>query len=93
ASLFFDLDAALSHGQKSWQNKIRGQNDLFGAAETSLNEAKIQLKDVPAWSSAELSKQEKAAVGFYLSNHPLDAYKQILTALKIVNVAEIEVIK
>ena len=93
ASLFSDLDAALSHGQKSWQNKIRGQNDLFGAGETSRNEMKNRFKNVPAWSSAELSKQEKAAVGFYLSNHPLDAYKQILFALKILNVAEIEVIK
>jgi DNA polymerase-3 subunit alpha len=93
ASLFSDLDAALSHGQKSWQNKIRGQNDLFGASEASTDDTKVQFKNVPPWSSAELSKQEKAAVGFYLSNHPLDAYKQILTALKIVNVAEIEVIK
>jgi DNA polymerase-3 subunit alpha len=93
ASLFSDLDAALSHGQKVWQNKIRGQNDLFGAAETSRNEMKGQFKNVPAWSSAELSKQEKSAIGFYLSNHPLDAYKQVLSALKIVNLADIEVIK
>ncbi len=93
ANLFSDLDAALSHGQKVWQNKIRGQNNLFGATETSRNEMKGQFKNVPAWSSAELSKQEKLAIGFYLSNHPLDAYKQILSALKIVNVAEIEVIK
>ncbi len=93
ASLFSDLDAAFSHGQKVWQNKIRGQNDLFGAVETSRNEIKGQSKEVPAWSSAELSKQEKAAIGFYLSNHPLDTYKQVLSALKIFNVAEIEVIK
>jgi DNA polymerase-3 subunit alpha len=93
ASMFADLDAALSHGQKAWQNKVRGQNDLFGIAETSPNEVRGKFNSAPAWSSAELSKQEKAAIGFYLSNHPLDAYKQILSALKIVNVAEIEVIK
>jgi DNA polymerase-3 subunit alpha len=63
ANLFSDLDAALSHGQKVWQNKIRGQNNLFGATETSRNEMKGQFKNVPAWSSAELSKQEKLAIG------------------------------
>jgi DNA polymerase-3 subunit alpha len=93
ANLFSELDAALAYGQKAWQNKIRGQNDLFGTTETSHNEVKGHFKNVPAWTSAELSRQEKAAVGFYLSNHPLDAYKQILSALKIINVAEIEVIK
>jgi DNA polymerase-3 subunit alpha len=93
ASLFSDLDAALSHGQKVWQNKIRGQVDLFGVAETTQNDLKNQYARVPAWSSAELSRQEKSAIGFYLSSHPLNTYKQALALLKIVNVADIEVIK
>jgi DNA polymerase-3 subunit alpha len=93
ASLFADLDAALAHGQKVWQNKIRGQNDLFGVADTTDSGVKSHLRNVPAWTSAELSRQEKAAIGFYLSNHPIDAYKEILSALKIVNLAEIEEIK
>ena len=93
ASLFSDLDAALSHGQKVWQNKVRGQSDLFGAAETNEGQVSSQCRDVLAWSSAELSKQEKSAIGFYLSNHPLNAYEQVLSSLKIVNLADIEVIK
>ena len=93
ASLFSDLDAALTHGQKVWQNKIRGQSDLFGMAETTKNNLKSQFATVPAWSSAELSRQEKSAIGFYLSNHPLNTYKQALSLLKIANVADIEVIK
>jgi len=93
ASLFSDLDAALSHGQKVWQNKVRGQSGLFGVGETAQNDMKTQFLKVSAWSSAELSKQEKSAIGFYLSNHPLDIYKEVLSFLKIVNVADIEEIK
>lgn len=93
ASLFSDLDAALSHGQKVWQNKVRGQTDLFGAAGAGGNNLKSKFADVPAWSPAELSRQEKSAIGFYLSNHPLNAYRQILSLLKIADIADVEVIK
>ncbi len=93
ASLFSDLDAALSHGQKVWQNKLRGQTDLFGSPDDAAGiDPKNQFADVPAWSSTELSKREKSSIGFYLSNHPLNAYKDILSLLKIANVADIEVI-
>ena len=93
ANLFSDLDAALSHGQKIWQNKIRGQNDLFGLETNSQKQIINHSQATVRWSSAELSKQEKAAIGFYLSNHPLDTHKKILAALKIKKIAEIEIIK
>lgn len=92
ANLFSDLDAALTHGQKVWQDKVRGQTDLFGTSETIRIEINKQFADVPGWSSAELSRREKSAIGFYLSNHPLDSYKNILAQLKISNVADIDVI-
>jgi DNA polymerase-3 subunit alpha len=93
AKLFAGVDGALSHGQKIWQDKLRGQNGLFGAHESSLNDFQNELPNVSGWSQAELSKQEKAAVGFYLSNHPLDDYKQILTDLGILNLGDYEEIK
>jgi DNA polymerase-3 subunit alpha len=36
---------------------------------------------------------EKQSIGFYLSSHPLDDYKQILIDLKILNVADYEEIR
>jgi len=92
ASVFSEIDAALARGQKVWQNKARGQTDLFGAPENDASE-RFQIANVPAWSSIELSRQEKAAIGFYLSNHPLAAYREILSLLKIVNVTEVEAIR
>ena len=93
AKHFAAIDSSLSHGQKVWQDKIRGQNALFGVQESAKANLQGELPDVKAWSPAELSKQEKAAVGFYLSTHPLDEYEQVLADLKIINIADYEDIK
>ncbi|MGI8639543.1 MAG: DNA polymerase III subunit alpha [Pyrinomonadaceae bacterium] len=93
AKHFAAIDNSLSHGQRIWQDKIRGQDDLFGVQETSKSNLHIELPEVKAWTQAELSKQEKASVGFYLSTHPLDEYGQILSDLKILNIADYEDIK
>jgi DNA polymerase-3 subunit alpha len=93
AKLFAGLEGALSHGQKVLQDKMRGQSALFGSNENSAGDFQIELPDVTAWAQSELSKQEKAAVGFYLSNHPLDNYQQILADLNILNVGDYEEIK
>ncbi|MBA3634208.1 MAG: DNA polymerase III subunit alpha [Acidobacteria bacterium] len=88
AKHFAAIENSLSHGQKVWQDKIRGQNGLFGVQETSKSNLHTELPDVRAWTQTELSKQEKSSVGFYLSTHPLDEYGQILSDLKILNIAD-----
>ncbi len=93
ARLFAGINNVLSSGQKVQNDKIRGQNDLFGELSTVPDNVDLDLPDVPAWSPAEMSRQEKAAVGFYLSSHPIDDFKQILTDLKIINVADYAEIK
>ncbi len=93
AKHFAAIDKSLSNGQKVWQDKNRGQDALFGLQETYKSNSDNELPDVRAWSQAELSKQEKGAVGFYLSTHPLDEYKQILSDMKIINIADYDDIK
>ena len=93
AKLFAAIDGALTHGQKVWNDKIRGQNALFGVQQNASTSQSIQLPEAKAWTQAELSKLEKAAVGFYLSTHPLDDYRKILEALRILNIADYETIK
>jgi DNA polymerase-3 subunit alpha len=91
AKLFAGIERSLTVGQRSWSDKMRGQTALFAsAAETTLDG---HLPDVPPWTQAEISRQEKAAVGFYLSVHPLDDYKTALTDLKIQNIADFEELK
>jgi DNA polymerase-3 subunit alpha len=93
ARLFAGIEGSLTHGQRAWSDKLRGQNALFAVDANVETIFDGQLPDVPPWSQAELSRQEKASVGFYLSVHPLDDFKDVLADLKIRNVADFEEIK
>ncbi len=93
ARLFAGIEGALAHGQKIWNDRTNGQNVLFGVQQSASLFLHNQLPEASAWSQAELSKQEKSSVGFYLSTHPLDDYKKVLEELKITNIADYEVIK
>ncbi|HLM03433.1 MAG TPA: DNA polymerase III subunit alpha [Pyrinomonadaceae bacterium] len=102
ARLFAAIDSSLSMAQKQWNDKIKGQNALFGMEDTARASAggdgdggslDAQLPSVPAWSQHKLSQEEKNAVGFYLSTHPLDDYKEILAHLKIRNILDFQGLK
>src|SRR5690606_14834699 len=47
------------------------------------------LPAVPAWTEMEKLKQEFEAIGFYLSAHPVDAYRQTLERKGACPIAEI----
>ncbi len=78
------IDDALGQGQRAADDRLRGQNALFGAVET----AEPELPDAAPWSATELATREKAAIGFYLSTHPLDTYKDLLASMKLTNIAD-----
>jgi DNA polymerase III subunit alpha len=88
ARLFGGIDGSLSHAQRTWNDKLKGQTMLFGAAEDDLSGADEELPQVAAWTQQKLTQEEKGAVGFYLSNHPLDDYDQLLSDLKINKIAD-----
>lgn len=92
ARVFAGVDGALSYAQKTWNDKLKGQSGLFGAEENN-GAPRDELPQVEAWSRQKLSQSEKSAIGFYLSNHPLDHYKTILEDLKIKNIADLPEIK
>ncbi|MGQ0542122.1 MAG: DNA polymerase III subunit alpha, partial [Blastocatellia bacterium] len=87
ARLFAGIDSALSFGQTSWNDKLRGQSGLFGSESASLDIGG-ELPDAKPWTQAHMSAQEKAAVGFYLSAHPLDDFKNTLASLRIIKIAD-----
>lgn len=88
ASLFAAIDSAVATGQKSWEDKQRGQSGLFGAA--SGESVEQQLPNVEPWTQSEISSKEKEAIGFYLSVHPLGNYEQVLEDLQIKPIADYE---
>jgi DNA polymerase-3 subunit alpha len=74
------LDRALQSGQSAAADRKSGQKNLFGgfAEEEAKQPAKVVLPDVPEWPEREKLQAEKEVLGFYLTAHPLDEYKQTL---------------
>jgi DNA polymerase-3 subunit alpha len=93
ASLFAGIDLALALGQQKQNDLMRGQNALFGDGPAEESGADGRLPEVEPWGQTELSRQEKASIGFYLSIHPLDDYKTVLDDLAIRNIGDYEEIK
>ncbi len=92
ARLFAGIDSIISHGQRVWNDKSRGQSILFGGSNDNSIHSDMDavLPLVEAWSQSELSKQEKASVGFFLSSHPLDEFQEVLSDLRILAIADRE---
>ena len=81
------IDSSLKQGQRAAEDRLSGQNALFGG-DIGGEVEDAELPDVPDWTAAELSKNEKAAIGFYLSAHPLDAHAERLLGMKLQTIAE-----
>jgi DNA polymerase-3 subunit alpha len=47
------------------------------------------LPDVPPWSLPEQLQHEKATLGFYVSQHPLDQYRETLATFRNATLAEV----
>ena len=92
AQLFESVNSALNYGQRVWNDKFNGQNALFGASNENDNTTE-KMPDIKPWTQKEVCSQEKSAIGFFLSTHPLDDYQTILSDLGIKNLADFEEIK
>jgi DNA polymerase-3 subunit alpha len=90
ARLYGGVTYFLQYGQRSWDDRSRGQSGLFGAAASDETADLSGLPESTSWSQGEMSKHEKAAVGFYLSVHPLDTYQNTLGKLGIQNIGDYE---
>ncbi|MGF1605781.1 MAG: DNA polymerase III subunit alpha [Rhodothalassiaceae bacterium] len=79
-------EVLLRHAQQAQQDRQSQQATLFGDAEHASRPA---LADGPAWLDSEKLAQELAAIGFYLSAHPLDAYQAVLKRQHVLASAEV----
>jgi len=80
AQAFAAIDAALERGKRASQDRARGQTSLFGLFDTALLKAaertgSAAFPTVTPWDTRELLARERAALGFYVSGHPLDRFR------------------
>lgn len=71
------------------REKASSQISLFGDAAGSEPAPPPQLPEVVDWNGSERLSNELDAVGFYLSAHPLDDYRDVLEKAGIVGCAEL----
>lgn len=75
------LPRAIQAGQAAHADRRRGQRSLFDPGHTPdepVPVARQALPDVPDWSLSERLNYEREALGFYLSGHPLQPYRDVL---------------
>ena len=86
------LDKAMERAQKSQKDEAAGQSGLFGgifdADETLAASRKADpLPAAPDWDEHTRLQNEKEVLGFFVSGHPLDRYREKLRNLKVVDTA------
>ncbi|WP_456402890.1 DNA polymerase III subunit alpha [Persephonella sp.] len=76
--LLNNIDRALNEGQKAREVKASGQNTLFGLLGDNQPNISVTYEDGDPISEKEKLNFEKEVLGFYISGHPLNAYKKEL---------------
>ena len=80
ARAFAAVDALLATAQRTQDDAVRGQSELFGGAASP---APIIAVAPEPWLPAERLQREFEAVGFFLTGHPLDDYAAALRRLRV----------
>ncbi|MFN2531467.1 MAG: DNA polymerase III subunit alpha [Pyrinomonadaceae bacterium] len=81
-ALHNSIDSALSRAQRAKRERQLGQNGLFGNASEESEFGNELPPSNQGWTHMELLAAEKAALGFYITGHPLESYLEILQTLK-----------
>jgi DNA polymerase-3 subunit alpha len=79
------VDAILATAQRTQDDTVRGQSELFSGAAAH---SSIVVPALEPWLPAERLQREYEAVGFFLSGHPLDDYVAALKRLRVQSWAE-----
>ncbi len=90
AQLMTVLDRAMERAQKAQRDAESGQHGLFGVFQTEESEANNdKLPNLPDWEEQARLAAEKEILGFFISGHPLEKYKDKLEDLQALSVLEI----
>jgi DNA polymerase-3 subunit alpha len=86
--VFEGVEEILRHAHAAHEERASSQISLFGGSGGD-TQAKVVLPDVPDWPPMDRLGHEFEAIGFYLSAHPLDAYRRTLARLSVRPIAEV----
>jgi DNA polymerase III subunit alpha len=81
-ALFNSIPNFILKAKNIYENKATNQIDLFESDEEQDNEIIMNIED---WKFEERLSKEFEAVGFFISNHPLNQFKEIFDDYKIID--------
>ncbi len=90
AQLMAVLDRAIEGAQKTQRDAESGQHGLFGVfQEEEASASNSKLPDTPDWDEHTRLAYEKEILGFFISGHPLEKYRDKLNDLRALSTEEI----
>ena len=90
APLMQTLDKAIDRAQKTQRDAESGQHGLFGVfADEPSQETNESLPNVPDWDEHTRLAAEKEILGFFITGHPLEKYRDKLVDLNAKTMEEI----
>ena len=81
-SLFNSIPNFITKSKNIFENKSANQIDLFGESENKNDDFISNIKD---WKFEERLSKEFEAVGFFISDHPLNQFKEIFNDYNIID--------
>ncbi|MCQ8782653.1 DNA polymerase III subunit alpha [Mangrovibrevibacter kandeliae] len=87
ARLIANIERMASYALRVHEGRTSGQHDMFGSS--GGEPERLHLVEAPLWTASEKLLREHQAIGFYLSAHPLDEYRQALKRLRVQSHAEV----
>ncbi|HYM09068.1 MAG TPA: DNA polymerase III subunit alpha, partial [Terriglobales bacterium] len=90
AQLMAVLDRAIEGAQKTQRDAESGQHGLFGVfQQEEVSASQNKLPDTPDWDEHTRLANEKEILGFFISGHPLEKYRDKLEDLRALSTEEI----
>src|SRR5579862_2818917 len=90
AQLMAVLDRAIEGAQKTQRDAESGQHGLFGVfQQDEVSSAHNKLPETPDWDEHTRLANEKEILGFFISGHPLEKYRDKLEDLRALSTEEI----
>mgnify|MGYP006234876283 FL=1 len=80
--MFNSIPNLIIKSKNIFENKSANQIDLFGESIEQENEIILKIDD---WKFEERLSKEFESIGFFISDHPLNQYKEVFTDYNIVD--------
>jgi DNA polymerase-3 subunit alpha len=94
AQLMAVLDRAIEGAQKTQRDAESGQHGLFGVfQQEQVSASHNKLPDTPDWDEHTRLANEKEILGFFITGHPLERYRDKLQDLHALSTEEIAAMK